>query len=90
MSEKLGTEKIEKFKEAAKKLVIAGKKITADKKVDFTDIPHVMALIPEFPAIFEAIKGLSEAFNEVKDLDVSEVIALINKFDEAVKEIEAA
>lgn len=84
----LGTEKIEAFKEAAKKLVIVGKKISADKKVDLMDLPHVMALLPEFPSLFEAFKGLSEAFNEVKDLDVSEVVALINKFDAAIKEIE--
>ena len=85
-----GTEKIEAFKEAAKKVVIAGKKISADKKVDLTDLPHVLALIPEVPAMIEAFKGLGEAFNEVKDLDVAEVIALIGKFDAAIKEIEQA
>ena len=86
----LGTEKIEAFKEAAKKLVIVGKKIAEDKKVDLADLPHVLAIIPEVPSLIEAVKGLSEAFNEVKDLDVAEVVALIGRFDAAIKEIEKA
>jgi len=87
---KLGTEKIEEIKESLKKLVIAGKKISADKKVDLNDLVHVMALLPELPAIFASIKEVGEAFEELKDTDVSEAIALIQSFHEAIKQIEKA
>jgi hypothetical protein len=90
MSEKLGTEKIEAAKEAVKKLVIAGKKISEDKKVGLEDLPHVLALIPEIPSIVKSFSELGEAFEEIKDLDVAEVVAGIQSFAKAIKEIEAA
>jgi hypothetical protein len=87
---KLGTEKIEEIKESIKKLVIAGKKISADKKVDLNDLVHIMALLPELPAIISSLKEVGEAFEELKDVDVSEAIALIQSVHEAIKEIEKA
>jgi hypothetical protein len=85
---KLGTEKIEEIKESLKKLVIAVKKISADKKVDLNDLVHVMALLPELPAIIASIKEVGEAFEELKDVDVAEAIALIQSVHQALKEIE--
>jgi len=85
-----GTESIEQVKESLKKLVIAGKKISEDKKIGLDDIQHVIALASEFPQMLESFKKFGEAFEELKDVDVNEAIALIQSFHKAVKEIEVA
>jgi len=85
-----GVEKIEALKESLKKLAIAGKKISADGQVGISDLPILMGLLPELPAIIESIKGIDEAFQEVKDLDVAEIVKIIESVHAAVKSIEAA
>jgi hypothetical protein len=91
MSEaKLGTEKIEQIADALKKVVIAGKKISADKKIDMNDLPHALALIPELPAIVAAISEIESAWAEAKDIDVAEAVALIQAIHGKVKEVEKA
>lgn len=86
----LGTENIEKILENAKVLVVAAKKIKADNKVDVMDLPVVMGLLPQLPAMLEAFKSFGEAVEEGKDIDVAEVVALIQKVHAMVKEVEAA
>lgn len=85
-----GVEAIEAVKESLKELVIAGKKIGADGKVGVDDLAVLIALLPKTPAMLESFKQLGEAFDEVKDVDVAEAIALIQSFHKAIKEIEAA
>lgn len=87
---KKGVESIEQVKESLKKLVIAGKKISADGKIGIDDVAHVIALASEFPAMLDSFKKFGEAFEEIKDVDVNEAIALIQSFHKAIKEIEAA
>ena len=86
----LGTEKIEAIAESIKILVISGKKISADGKVGYEDLAHVISLATQAPAIIAAFKSFGDAFEEGKDLDVAEVIALIQAINKKVKEIEAA
>lgn len=86
----LGTEKIEAAAESLKKLVIAGKKISEDGKVGVEDIAHLVKLMTEANEIVKSFKDLGEAFEEVKDLDVAEVIALIQVISKKIKEVEAA
>lgn len=86
----LGTEKIEAIAESAKDIAIVVKKITADKKVDLNDLPHLVAILPKLSEIIENFKAVGEAFEEGKDLDVAEVVSLIQKIHEKVKEVEAA
>jgi hypothetical protein len=90
MSEKLGQEKVNAIVEAIGHVVIAGKKISADKKIDLEDLPAAMDLLMKAPAIVAAFKDIGEAFNEVKDTDVAEVVALIKLIDEKIKLIEKA
>ena len=90
MSEKLGTEKIENAAKALSKVVIAGKKISADKKVNLEDLPAAMALIVELPSIVSAFSDFGTIIEEGKDIDVAEVVALIQKVHELVKSVEAA
>lgn len=86
----LGTEKIEKAAEALSKLVIAGKKISEDKKVNLEDLPAAMALVVELPSIVSAFSDLKGLVEEGKDIDVAEVVSLIKKVDELVKAVEQA
>lgn len=86
----LGTEKIENIAESLKKLVIAGKKISADGKVSLEDLPVVIALASDASSIIAAFKDLGDAFEEIKDVDVSEAIALIQAIHNKIKEIEKA
>jgi hypothetical protein len=88
--EKLGTEKIEAFVESVGELAKAGKLVAKDKKVSMEDLPIVIGLIPKLPKMLEDFKAVGEAFEEGKDLDVAEIISLIQKVHNKVKEIEAA
>ena len=86
----LGTENIEKVADAVKELVIVGKKVAADKKVNLEDLPAVIGLATKLPMLAEAFQSLGEALDEGKDLDVAEVVSLIQKIHEKVKQVEAA
>jgi hypothetical protein len=86
----LGVEKIEAVAESLKKLVIAGKKISEDKKVGLEDLGVIVALASEAPKIIESFSALGEAFAEVKDIDVAEAIQLIQIISKKIKEIEVA
>lgn len=86
----LGTEKIEAILDNVKDLIIVGKLIKADGKVDLSDLPHVITLLPKLGKFIEDFKALGEAVEEGKDIDVPEIIALIQKISALVKEIEKA
>jgi len=83
-------DKIEKAAEALAHIIIAGKKISADKKVDLQDLPAAMELITKLPSIVEAFTAYQEIVAEAKDLDIAEVVTLIKKVDELVKKVEQA
>lgn len=86
----LGTEKIEAILEDVKGLLIVGKKVKADGKVDLSDLPEIISVLPKLPKLVADFSAISEAFNEGKDLDVAEVVALIQKVNAMVKEVEKA
>ena len=90
MSNQVGVEKIEALVDALKVLAVAGKKVSADKKINLEDLPTVIALVPQLPKIIEAVTPWKEIIAEGKDIDVAEVVLLIQKVNEAVKEIEKA
>ena len=86
----LGTEKIEAILDNVKVLVIAGKQIKADGKVDLSDLPYVIALLPKLGKFIEDFKAVGEAFEEGKDIDIAEAVSLIQKIHAKIKEVEAA
>lgn len=86
----LGVEKIEAVAESLKKLAIAGKKISEDKKIGLEDLGVIVALASDAPKIIESFSALGEAFAEVKDIDVAEAIQLIQIISKKIKEIEVA
>lgn len=90
MSEQIGIEKIEEVVESFKHLAIAAKKISADKKLSLEDLPAAMELLVKLPGIVESFSAYKEIIAQGADIDVAEVVLLIKKIDEAVKEIEKA
>ena len=86
----LGTEKTEALLESVGELVKVVKLVSKDKQINVEDLPVAIALLPKLPKMLEDFKALGEVFEEGKDLDVSEVVALIQKIHSKVKEIEAA
>jgi hypothetical protein len=54
------------------------------------DIAHLVKLAQEFEVLKDAFGGLKEAGEEIKDLDQSEIIAIIGKLYELVKKVEKA
>lgn len=82
--------KIEALLLEIKELVKGGKMLMADGKIDMNDLPAVVALLTRIPQMIEAVKGADEAFEEAKDLDAAEMIALIEVIAKHVKEIEQA
>jgi F0F1-type ATP synthase delta subunit len=87
---KLGTEKIETLATVLTALVIAGKKVKADGKVDVNDLQHVIALVPQLSPLADIVSNFGDLIAEGKDLDVAEVVTLIQLVDKKVKEVEAA
>lgn len=55
----------------------ATKKIAADRKVSAEDIPHVIDLAKESPALIAAVDGVTEVPAELKDLSKEELLELI-------------
>lgn len=86
----LGTDKIEAILDDIKEIVITAKLIQADGKFDLNDISHLVAMLPKISKYVEDFKAIGEAFEEGKDIDVSEAIDLIQKIHAKIKEIEAA
>lgn len=86
----LGTEKIEAIADSLKEVAILIKKISADKKVDISDIAHLVAFLPKIDDIIVSIKDLGQAVEEGKDIDVAEIVSLIQKIHGKLKEIEKA
>lgn len=87
---KLGTENIEKVLEGAFKIAVAVKQVAEDKKLSVEDLPAVINLVKEVGSLVEAGKAAPEALEEIKDIDVSEVLSLIAKVDAMVKQVEKA
>lgn len=85
---KLGTEKIEAGIDALAHVAKAAKKIASDKKISLEDIPAAMEVLVKIPEIIDAVSDIKSIIEESKDLDGAEVVALIQKIDAKVKELE--
>ena len=65
-------------------------KISADGKVNAADIAHVVDLAKSFDVLTEGFKGIDLALIEGKDLDSTEILALVTRLIEIVKNVEQA
>lgn len=86
----LGTEKTEKILTHLAAAIVLYKNVAEDKKVDLADLPHAIDFAKKLPEMIKDFQGLDVVLDEVKDLDVVEIVALIGKVDAIVKQIEKA
>lgn len=84
-----GIKEISELLDGVKLLAVSGKKIAKDG-ISAEDVAHVVTLFTNFNTIVEAYKGLGEASEEIKNLDQSEVIEIIGKLYEIVRDVEKA
>lgn len=70
-------------------LAVAAKKISHDG-VSIADLPEALELLKKFDVLIEAVKGIDELGEEVKDLDQAELIELGSKVFGLIKSIKDA
>lgn len=70
-------------------LALAGIDIAEDG-VDMTDLPAAVGLLSEINPIIANFKAVGEAFDEAKDIDAEEAIALLKRVYEIGKKVELA
>lgn len=90
MSEVRGTQDIEKLGEIVAKGFVVGKKVWADKEVSLKDLVHAPEAIEFIKELVEFVASKPELVQEVKDISVTEFVALVAKGDELVKKVEEA
>ena len=69
-----------------------GAKIAADKKIDLSDIEHLVGIVKEYNKIKDGVDGIEKALPELKYLDqteaamiIAKVFAMSSNFKEALK-----
>ena len=68
---------------------VAIAKIAKDKKVNAEDLPTLVELASEFETLVKAFSNLQEVPEELKDLEESEIIAIITKVYSIGKKVKA-
>lgn len=85
-----GTKEIEEVIKALEVVAEFAAKLFADGKVDGSDFLHVIALLKEADTFMDAVDGISETGEELKDLDETELIQLGLAGYKLVKKVVAA
>lgn len=68
-------------------VLIQGLEIAADKKVNASDLTHVVELIKGYTVLSTGIEGIKEIPEEIKDLDQVELIQLVGEYYAMVSRI---
>lgn len=87
---KQDTDKIQKGAEVIAKALILGKKVYADKAINLEDLKHAPEAIDLVKSAIEVGVAYKEIGEEAGDLDPGEIIALVTKGIELVKQVEQA
>jgi hypothetical protein len=72
------------------KALILGKKVYADKTIDVKDLQHAPEAVELLKSAVEVGVAYKEVGEELGDLDSTEILALVAKAIELVKEVEQA
>lgn len=73
--------------EALKLLAVTGARIAEDKKVDLNDLKHLVDMAKKMDVLVEGFKGVKDIPTEFKDLNQIEVMEIVAKVFEIVKEV---
>jgi hypothetical protein len=90
MSDKRGVKELMELIAGLKELILVGKSVMKDGKVDLSDIGALSVLLAKQSELVAAFQGLSEIDDEVKDLDLAEAQEVILALIAAAKEVKAA
>lgn len=89
MAEK-GVKEILEFIEGLKELILVGKAVMKDGKVDMSDLAALSVLLGKQEKLVAAFTGLSELKDEAKDIDLAEAQQVVMALIAAAKEVKAA
>jgi hypothetical protein len=90
MAEAKGVKEILELIEGLKQLVLVGKAVMKDGKIDMSDLVHLSALMSKQAELVAAFQGLAELKEEAKDIDLAEAQQVILALLAAAKEVKAA
>lgn len=69
---------------------VTGSKVFADGKIKLDDLPKLLELGKKFEVIKEAVLGVDQIKDEVKDLDQEEIMQLVAKILELASAMKEA
>ena len=90
MAEQKGVKEILEFIEGLKELILVGKAVMKDGKVDMADLAALSVLLGKQEELVAAFQGLSEMKDEAKDIDLAEAQQVVLALIAAAKEVKAA
>jgi hypothetical protein len=90
MAEAKGVKEILEFIEGLKELILVGKAVMKDGKVDMSDLAALSVLLGKQEELVAAFQGLSEMKDEAKDIDLAEAQQVVLALIAAAKEVKAA
>lgn len=90
MAESKGIKEMLELIEGLKQLLLVGKAVMKDGKIDMSDLVHLSGLMAKQAELVAAFQGLSELKEEAKDIDLAEAQEVILALLAAAKEVKAA
>ena len=88
--EKTGIESILTILSQLEILAVSGKIVMKDGKVDMSDLPTAISLLGNIGSMIEGFAQISKTWDEAKDIDSVEAVALVQKIYEMSKSISKA
>ena len=88
--EKTGIESILTILIQLEILAVSGKIVMKDGKVDMSDLPTAISLLGNIGSMIEGFAQISKTWDEAKDIDSVEAVALVQKIYEMSKSISKA
>jgi len=83
----VGIENLKKLNAGLELLLTQIIETYADKKVDASDIGHLVELLKGFPVLIEMVKAIKEVPAEAKDVDAAELVVLANDYFQMISRI---
>ena len=76
--------------EGLKVVGVTGAKVFEDKKINLEDLPKLVELGQNFSVLKDAVEGIKDVDDELKELDQQEIMQIVSKVFELVKAIKEA
>lgn len=90
MAEQKGVKEMLELIEGIKQLLLVGKAVMKDGKVDMSDLSHLSVLMAKQAELVAAFQGLGDIKAEAKDIDLAEAQQVVLALIAAAKEVKEA